>query len=70
MFLVRLVADNAGDLVVCELLGALWRDFLAGTDRGVYKFAPTLLTSAEDKPIVAVDDDDDDDGGSTEKERA
>ena len=72
MFLVRLVALNAGDLVVSELLAALWRDFLAGADRGQYFAAPPLI-GKEDKPIIGVDDDDYDEGGGgggDEKERA
>lgn len=28
LFIVRLVAANSGDLVTCELLNALWRQFL------------------------------------------
>ncbi|CAD5207141.1 unnamed protein product [Bursaphelenchus okinawaensis] len=42
VFLVRLIAKNSGDLVTCELLQTLWKDYLAQTPPPQYQPEPLI----------------------------
>lgn len=48
LFLIRLVAANSGDLVTCELLNALWRQFLTERRAVPPPYSEPLLLSKKD----------------------